>query len=364
VIRPGVPPSSREEGGSPRRAVIAGALGLAACRESAPAASYAPPLKSVAPFPIGTCAQVAHLQQPGWVDLAVRNCSQLTPEWEMKMEYIVQPDGSFLFDRPDRIAAFARERSMRLFGHALVWYAQKPEGFVNLDESRTTFARAYDSYIAAVVGRYRDQAAGWDVVNEAVAEDGEGWRDSLWAQKLGAFDHIRRAFDQARAADPQAPLFLNDYNLESLPKKLDTFLRLVEQLLKAGAPLSGLGCQTHMAADLAPGALTKAVQALGRFGLPVHISELDVSLSRARALFATRADLERAQARLYAEAAEALMALPPPQRFALTLWGLRDKDSWLKSEDPRDTPAAFTDVGDPKPAAAALADALANGARV
>jgi len=347
-----------------RRAVVAGAFGLVACNRQAPAAGYTAPLKSVAPFPIGTCAQVAHLQQPAWVDLAIRHCSQITPEWEMKMEYIVQPDGSFLFDRPDRIAAFARERSLRLFGHALVWYAQKPDGFLKLDETRIGFGQAYDAYIAAVVGRYRGQAVGWDVVNEAVAEDGDGWRDSLWAQKLGAFDHMRRAFDQARAADPRAVLFLNDYDLESLPKKLDTFQRLTEQLLKAGAPLNGLGCQTHLAADLPPGSVTRAVRALGRFGLPVHISELDVSLVRARGLFASRADLERAQARLYAEAAEALEALAPAQRFALTLWGLRDRDSWLKGEDSRDTPAPFNDIGDPKAAATALAEALARVGRV
>jgi endo-1,4-beta-xylanase len=346
-----------------RRAVLAGALSLAACGNNATPAviPYTPPLKAAAPFPIGTCVQVAQLQQPQWVELATRHCNQLTPEWEMKMEYIVQPDGRFLFDRPDRIAAFARDRSMRLFGHALVWYAQKPEGFVKLDEARTSFGRAYDAYLTAVVGRYKGQAVGWDVVNEAVAEDGDGWRDSLWAQKLGAFDHIRRAFDVAREADPGATLFLNDYNLESRPRKLDTFLRLAEQLLKAGAPLSGLGCQTHMAADLAPGSLTRAVQALGRLGLPVHISELDVSLSRSRRLFASRADLETAQARLYAEAAEALLSLPADQRFALSLWGLRDRDSWLKSEDVRDAPAAFDDQGEPKAAAGALADALAAG---
>ena len=349
--------------GVDRRAVVAGALSLAACRnEAAPAAApYAPPLKSVARFPIGTGVQVAHLQQPAWVDLATRHCSQLTPEWEMKMEYIVQADGSFLFDRPDRIAAFARDRSMRLHGHALVWYAQKPEGFLKLDEARTSFGRAYDNYIASLVGRYRDQATSWDVVNEAVAEDGEGWRESLWAEKLGAFDHMRRAFDQARAADPTATLFLNDYNLESLPKKLDTFQRLVEQLLKAGAPMNGLGCQAHIAADLPAGALTRTVQALGRFGLPVHISELDVSLARARRLFASKEDLETAQGRLYAEAADALQALPPTQRFALTLWALRDRDSWLKGENAQDTPAAFDDLGQPKPAAAALAEALTRG---
>ncbi len=343
-----------------RRAVLGGALALAACErqaKSAPAV-YAPSLKSVAPFPIGTCAQVSHLQQPLWVDLALRHCNRLTPEWEMKMEYVVQPDGGFLFDRPDRLADFARDRGLRLHGHALVWYAQKPAGFLNLDERRVSFARAYDNYITALVGRYRGVAASWDVVNEAIAEDGDGWRDSLWAQKLGPFDHMRRAFDRAREADPGAVLFLNDYNLELMPKKLDSFLRLTEQLLKAGAPLGGLGTQTHVAADTEAGAIGRAVSALGQMGLAVHVSEADVSMTRAQGMFASRAERERAQGRLYAEAAEALLALPPAQRFGLTLWGLRDRDSWLRNENPTDSPAIFDDSGNAKPAAAALAEAL------
>ncbi|HEY3694722.1 endo-1,4-beta-xylanase [Phenylobacterium sp.] len=345
-----------------RRSVVAGALALAACdrpARSAPAdIGFVPPLKTAAPFPVGTCLQVAHLDQPDWVNLALTQCSQLTPEWEMKMEYIVQPDGGLLFDRPDRIAGFARANGMRLYGTTLVWYAQKPKAFEQMAADPASFGKAYDSYITSVAGRYRGQVAGWDVVNEAVAEDGNGWRDSLWSQRLGAFDHMKRAFHVARAADPDAVLFLNDYNLEIIPKKLDTFQRLVERLLAAGAPVGGLGCQTHMPADLAAGSLAKAVAALGRFGLPVHVSELDVSLSRARQRFARRADLEAGQARLYAEAAQALGALPARQRFALTLWGLRDRDSWLKGENAADMPAVFDDQGRPKPAAAALAAAL------
>ena len=349
-----------------RRGVLAGALAVAACdrtANSAPAVGYVPPLKSVAPFPIGTCVQAAQLDQPAWTELAARHCSQLTPEWEMKMEYIVQPDGGFLFDRSDRLAAFAKVNGQRLHGHALVWYAQQPDAFVRLDEGRVSFGRAYDNYITAVVGRYRGQAAGWDVVNEAVAEDGSGWRDSLWSQRLGPFDHMRRAFDQARAADPDAVLFLNDYNLESLPRKLDTFQRLVERLLAAGVPLGGLGCQTHMAADLPGAAVRAAVAALGRFGLPVHVSELDVSLTRAQRLFASRGDLEQAQARLYAETVEAFASLPTKQRYALTLWGLRDRDSWLRGENAKDAPAPFDDAGEPKAAAVALSGALERAKR-
>lgn len=343
---------------------MGGALALAACDRSAeaqpapPFTGQVPAFKHVAPFPVGTCAQVSHLDDPDWVRLAVANCSQITPEWEMKMEYIVQDDGSFRFDRPDRIADFCRGNSMGLFGHALVWYAQKPEGFAKLDERRIGFGQAYDNYIAALVGRYRGVATGWDVVNEAVAEDGNGWRESLWASKLGAFDHMVRAFKVAKAADPEARLFINDYNLEYLPRKLDTFQRLVERLLAAGAPLEGIGTQSHIAADLKPGAMTKTIQTLARFGLPLHVSELDVSIARSERRFPSGQAAQEAQAGLYAETAAAFHALPPEQRFAFSVWGLRDRDSWLKREDGRDTPAPFDDAGQPKLAAAALARGL------
>lgn len=343
-----------------RRAVLGSALALAACDR--PAASQVAPrvpfLKAAAPFPVGTGVQAAQLDDPVLARLIADNVSQLTAEWEMKMEYVLQDDGGFRFDAPDRIAAFARSRGMRLFGHTLVWYAQSPPAFERLDERRARFADAYRTYILAVVGRYRGLAAGWDVVNEAVAEDGNGWRDSLWSRRLGAFDHMTLAFAHAREADPDAVLFLNDYNLEHLPEKRTTFLRLAERLLKAGAPLGGLGTQTHVSADLAPGALTAAIADLAGLGLPVHVSEMDVSLARARGVIKSRRDLETRQSALYAEAAEAFAALPPAQRFAFTFWGLRDRDSWLRREDPADTPLLFDDEGRAKPAAGAWAAVL------
>jgi endo-1,4-beta-xylanase len=344
-----------------RRAVLTGTLALAACQRRAdaqPAPADLPPLRTLAPFPVGTCVQAAQLDDPELSALIAAQASQLTAEWEMKMEYIVRDDGSFRFDAPDRIAAFARANGQRLFGHTLVWYAQKPPGFARLDETRAPFAQAYRNYILAVVGRYQGLAAGWDVVNEAVAEDGEGWRDSLWAQRLGKLDHMVAAYHHAREADATVPLFLNDYNLESNPKKRATYLKLAEALLKAGAPLSGLGTQTHIAADLPAGALTAAIRDLASLGLPIHVSEMDVSLTRAQGLFKDPADLRARQARLYAEAAEAFSALPAHQRFAFTLWGLRDRDSWLKRENKADTPILFDDAGRPKPAAAAWARAL------
>jgi len=347
--------------GVSRRAALASALALAACGPKAngqPANGPIAPLKSLAPFPIGTCVQVRLLEDPAYAALVGEHFSQLTAEWEMKMEYTVQGDGSFRFDRPDAIADFARARGMRLFGHTLIWYAQEPPAFVNLDETRTSFARAYDSYITAFVGRYRGQASGWDVINEPIRDDGAGLREHLWSRRLGEIDHMVRAFHVAHAADPEAVLLVNDYNLESNPAKLEQYQRLIDRLLKAGAPLTGIGCQTHCNADLAPGALTRTIEALARFGLKLHVSEMDVSIARAGDWFVSRAEKEAAQARLYAEAMTAFAALPEPQQFAFTVWGARDPESWLVKENSADTPLLFDAQGRAKPALRAVEAAL------
>jgi len=351
-------PPRGEHLGPHRRLVLGGGLGLAACgREASGQPVDAPPLKSLAPFPIGVAVRAPLLDEPDYAGLAARHFSQVTAEWEMKMEYVVQPDGGFRFDRPDRIAAFARGNGMRLFGHALVWYANEPEGFARLDESRQGFEAALRNYIAAMVGRYRGLASGWDVVNEPVMADGEGWRESLWTRRLGQIGHFRVAFEAAREADPDAVLFINDYHLESRPAKLNAYLRLIERLLAEGVPLGGIGCQTHTAAELAPGAITATLKSLARFGLPIHLSEMDVSTAQGGAL-ASRARAEQHQVRLYAEAVEAFAALPDRQRFAFTVWGLRDGDSWLKREDASDAPLLFDSLGRAKPAFHAVVDAV------
>jgi len=347
--------------GHTRRGVIGSAVSLAACQRTSPARALEPPataLKLAAPFPVGVAVQAEQLNDPASGDLVASQFGQVTPEWQMKMEYIVQPDGGLRFTAPDAIAAFARRRNLRLFGHTLVWHAQRPAAFVDLDANQVTFRQAYANYIGSVVGRYRGQAVGWDVVNEAVAEDGDGWRDCLWSQRLGRFEYMRLAFQLAREADPDAVLLLNDYNLEYLPAKRAAFLKLAEALLEAGAPLGGLGTQTHVAIDLSPGAITTCVRELAGLGLPLHISEMDVSTARSKGLPLSGRGEESRQEALFAEAGRTFVALPPAQRFAVTFWGLRDRDSWLRRANPDDTPLLFDDSSRPKPVLTSLETAL------
>lgn len=349
-----------------RRGVLGSGLALAACGpKPAPAAPAAlQPLKSAAPFPVGSEIESSQLDEPAAVALILRNFSQVTPNIELKMEKILREDGSFDFSGGDRIADFARANRLRLHGHNLIWYTYRPDAFARVSD-QGAFARAYANYITAVAGRYSGRCVGWDVVNEPVAEDGEGYRECLWRERFG-MDYVARAFHLAREADPHAVLFLNEYNLESLPKKRASFMRLVEQLLRAGAPLGGIGTQTHLGYDQSPEILAPAIRDLASFGLPIHVSELDVTTrGKPLDLAPVAVRLER-QARLVGAAMEAFTALPARQRYAFSLWGVRDRDSWLtKPElkgDPTDRPLLFDDAGRPKPAAAALVAALRAGA--
>jgi len=344
-----------------RRTMVGGlsALALSACgrqgSSDATAAAWrsARPLKDVASFPIGTCLMTPELQNPAFIDLMLRNFSQITPEFEMKMERTLADDGSYRFDASDSIADFCRRNGLRMHATTLIWYAQKPPAFERLQDDRAAFEQKLRDYTSAVMGRYRGQARGWDVLNEAVAEDGSGYRGGIWQAALGD-DYGRLAFEMAHQADPDSLLFLNDYNLEIMPAKLDSFQRLLEGLLRAGAPVTGIGTQTHLNADLQPGQAGRAIQALARFGLPIHVSELDISTRQGALSFQDETTRFQAQARVAGEVAEAFMALPESQRYAFTTWGVRDKDSWLckppNAGDGSDRPLLFDNEGEPKPA--------------
>ena len=290
-----------------RRTLLAAPLALAACDRFAsaePTPPDAPPLKSVSPAPFGTAIKALQIDDPDWVALARANVSQLTPEWEMKMEYILTSRAShgdgYRFDASDRIVDWAARHGMGLHATTLIWYSQGEEACGGL--SPAEYRQQFDTYIATVAGRYAGRVRGWDVINEAVAENGEGLRQHHWAQNLGEIDHMVRAFEQAKQADPNAVLFINDYNLENHPKKGATFLNLVERMLSRGVPIGGIGTQCHVSVDLPRGALTDSMRDIASLGLPVHVSEFDCSMIPDGVFPTSRRDREAAQIRLYEEA--------------------------------------------------------------
>lgn len=349
-----------------RRAWLAGAAGLigtlgaSAWLKSATAdarQSHLPPLKSLAPWTLGTCVQTPQLNDPQWVELATTHFNRLTPEFEMKMETVLQTDGSLRFERPDSIVAFAKAHGLAVHGHCLIWYAEDGGRFRELDGN--AFLNAYVDYIHGVMGRYAGFIKTWDVVNEPVTDEGSTLRDCLWSQKLGE-DYIGLAFTAAHQADPQAVLLMNEYNLEYTPKKRATLLRAAERALKAGAPLHGIGTQTHIGGDVPPGAIRATIRDIVSLGLKVHVSEIDITLHESRPVNAVEPRLD--QLRVLNEIVEAYHEVPEAQRVGMTFWGVRDIDSWQNSgPHPRpifDEPLPFDRYGRPKPMAQELAQTL------
>lgn len=352
-----------------RRAFLAAPMALTACDRFAAAGPAAlppgAPLKDIVPAPFGATGMTWQLGQPDWVEQVLRHCSQLTPEWEQKMERTLGPGFAYDFEASDRVVGFARDNGLRVHGHTVIWYSQGADVFDDATVPRARFAAEYDRYISTFVGRYRGRMAGWDVVNEPVAEDGDGLRDCHWSRALGMEGYMVRAFEQAKAADPGAVLFLNEYNLENIPAKGATFLRLAERLMKLGAPIGGIGTQSHLDIEIPAGRITAFMRDAASLGLPIHVSELDFPMQRDGGRMPDlrpTAERRAQQVARVGELAEAFMALPERQRYAFTTWGLRDTDSWLVREEgknrPDESPLLLDAGGRPNPAYQAVVDAF------
>jgi endo-1,4-beta-xylanase len=335
-----------------RNILLAGGAALLTSGCQAKSAPPLPSLKSLVPYPLGTCAMSGQFDDPAWTALATRHFSRLTPEWEMKMEYMLLPDGRVRFDRPDTVVDFAARHGMAVHGHTLIWYAQTSPYFEKLSGDK--FLNAYVAYIQQIAGHYKGRLSSWDVVNEPVTDPGDRLRDCLWSKALGE-DYIGLALTAAHEADPGVPLFVNDYNLEQNPQKRSTFLKMCESLLKNGAPLHGVGSQSHILADIPPGMITSSIRELASLGLKLHISEVDIS-TRESGMSA-----EKAQIRALNELVEAYHQVPAAQRHGMTFWGVRDGDSWLnrkKGLHIPDAPLLFDDNGAAKPLAEAFTAAV------
>lgn len=349
-----------------RRTCLTAPLALVACdrlasAEPTPGPPAAPLKATLTPCPFGATGMTWQLDQADWIEQVRRHCSQLTPEWEQKMERTLGAGFAYDFSASDRVVAFARDNGLRVHGHTVIWYSQGGEVFDDRTVPRDRFAAEFDRYISTFVGRYRGQMAGWDVVNEPVAEDGNGLRDCHWSRALGMDGYMVRAFQQAKAADPDAVLFLNEYNLENIPAKGATFLRLVERLLKLGAPIGGIGTQSHLDIEIPAGRIRDFFRDAASLGLPIHVSELDFPMQRDGRMPDLRSLAEKRaqQVARVGELAEAFMALPERQRYAFTTWGLRDTDSWLVREGrSKDSPLLLDAEGRANPAYQAVIDAF------
>jgi len=316
-----------------------------------------------------------------------RHFKVLTPENVMKWDALQPRPGRFEFKAADRLVEFARKNDLYVVGHTLVWHSQTPgwvfEEAPGKPASRELLLRRMREHISAVVGRYKGKVQAWDVVNEALADDGT-LRDSPWRRIIGD-DFIEKAFDYARQADPAAHLYYNDYRLE-VPSKRAGAIAIVRRLQAAGLRIDGVGIQGHVNLTQPEVEEQEAtIHAVHQAGVKAMITEMDVDVLPGTKGWGD-ADIRRREAAdpAYDPYRE---TLPPEvqrklaERYAelfrmylknrdkinrVTVWGINDGDSWLNNfpiTGRTNHPLFFDRANRPKPALQAVLDEAARAGR-
>jgi len=310
----------------------------------------------------------------------------ISPENVLKWEVVHPYPGTYDFSLADKYVEFGQQNHMFVIGHNLVWHSQVPQ-WVFEDENhnpvgRKVLLKRMRDHIRNVVGRYKGRINGWDVVNEALNEDGT-LRQSPWMKIIG-YDYIEKAFRYAHEADPQAQLYYNDYSLENEAKRKGA-LELVSKLKAKGVSITGVGLQDHVQMDW-PTAdqIDAAISEFGKLGVKVMITELDVDVLPAATPSQT------ADVSLNVASDPKLNpypnGLPEPvqqelsKRYAdlfgtygkhcglvsrVTFWGVTDKESWKNNwpvKGRTNYPLLFNRDAQPKPAFGAVIQAVPKSA--
>lgn len=222
---------------------------------------------------------VVNGSDPGAAAISAKHFNTITAENVMKWMHIHPEPNRYDFEATDRFVDFGTKHNMFIVGHTLVWHWQTPQ-WVFEDElgqprTREDLLAIMKDHIMTVVGRYKGRIHGWDVVNEALNDDGS-LRQTRWLEIIGE-DYIQKAFEFAREADPNSELYYNDYNNEN-PGRREGTIRIVRELQSKGIKVDGVGIQGHWDMD---GPLLADVQAsilaFAELGVPVMITEFDVS---------------------------------------------------------------------------------------
>jgi endo-1,4-beta-xylanase len=315
------------------------------------------PLRAFAEFRgihIGTSAERQLLDlEPPYAQTLSREFNMLTPRFAMKFGPLRPTRQYFRFWDADRIVDFAEANGMQVRGHTLVWHRVLPRWLTEGKFSQAELVAILREHILTVVARYKGRMVAWDVVNEAISDDGS-LRDTIWLRGIGS-KYIDLAFQWAHEADPGAQLFYNDYGGEGLNRKSDAIYRLVRGLQKRGVPIHGVGLQLAIALEssLRGREVAANMNRLASLGLKVQITEMDVRIRRT----VTERDLAE-QARIYGDMLGA--CLSTPNCTAFLVWDFTDCHSRTLESFPGCDPAMIFDASyHPKPAYHALIDVLA-----
>jgi endo-1,4-beta-xylanase len=308
------------------------------------------------------------------VPIITTQFNTISPENVLKWESVHPRPGEFNFGPGDAYVAFGEKNHMFIIGHCLVWHSQTPRWVFQDDKgeplTRDALLERMHEHIRTVVGRYKGRIAGWDVVNEALNEDGT-MRQSPWYKIIGD-DFLLKAFQFAHEADPQAELYYNDYSLENEAKRKGA-VELIRKLKSGGAAITAVGLQGHDKLDW-PTAEQQAatIEAFRDLGVKVNITELDVDVLP-RTTRQNTADVsataaggagsnpytaglpEEMQQKLAARYADLFKVFVKYRGTItrVTFWGATDGDSWLNNFPTRgrtNYPLLFDRQGHPKPA--------------
>jgi endo-1,4-beta-xylanase len=311
-------------------------------------------LRDVARRPlIGTAVDMSALaNDPTYKAAIEREFNIVTPENVMKWDTVEPQQGVTDFSQGDALVRFARASHQLVRGHTLVWHSQLPAWLTSGTFTPAELRDILRRHIFEEAGHFRGRVYAWDVVNEALNEDGT-LRQTIWLNALGP-GYIADAFRWAHQADPHAKLYYNDYNLESIGPKSDAALALVQQLKAAHVPIDGVGFQGHLSIEFPyPDTFGSNLKRFAAAGVDVAITEADV-----RMVLPATPDKLATQATYFANMMRGCVAVRRCVSF--TLWGFTDKYSWVPGFFAGEGAATPLDESfQPKPAYFALRDALA-----
>jgi endo-1,4-beta-xylanase len=282
----------------------------------------------------GTAIAASRLGDSTYTTIAGREFNMVTPENEMKPDATEPNRGQFNFSTGDQVYNWATQHGMKVRGHTLAWHSQQPGWMQSL--SGSSLRQAMIDHINGVMAHYKGKLAYWDVVNEAFNEDGSRRQSNL--QGTGN-DWIEVAFRTARAADPSVKLCYNDYNIENWSyAKTQGVYNMIKDFKSRGVPIDCVGLQTHFTGGSSlPSTFQTTLSSFAALGVDVALTEVDVT---------------NASTSQYAGLTQACVNVP--RCVGITVWGVRDSDSWRSGE----SPLLFDGSGNKKAAYTSVLNAL------